>query len=74
MKVWRKFLEPPKNDVDSYVKVMVGDNYVTLKVADCNRAIALGFDLAPKKLKDMKAKVDALQLALDKVRAALGVE
>ena len=74
MKVWRKFLEPPKNDVDSYVKVTSSDTYVNLKIADCNRTISLGFDPSPKKSKDMKAKIDTLQLALDKVRIALGVE
>jgi hypothetical protein len=73
---WRKFLETPVSGTDSYVAVTVHDDgtWINLKIADCDRRINLGFDRVPKKRKAMIHKINTLQIALDKVRDALGPE
>ena len=75
---WRKFLQPATDQVDSYVAVHIPrsnqDMSIELKINDCTRTVSLWLTTNPYKRKAMVKKLDTLQLALDKVRAAVGPE
>ena len=73
---WRRYLQPAKDEVDSYVVVEVPNNKedfsILLKVADCERNVKLWFPWSTTdKINTSRKKVAILQQALDKVSAGL---
>ena len=71
---WRTFLEPARNDVDSYVAVSVDDNFIDLKVADCDRRVHLYFyPGTAKERRTARAKLARLREALDRVEQAIDI-
>ena len=72
----RTFLEPPSSVIDSYVATDIADGNISLKLADCNRAVTLDFSVgrwqsrdvahAMTKLNKIRAALDRIELALDK--------
>ncbi len=74
---WRRFLEPTRTEVDSYVLVEIpskdGDQSALLKIADCDRHIRLWFPWWGKPaIERTRLKIAVLREALDRLEA--GVE
>ena len=76
---WRKFLEPPKWNADSYVMVQLpvkdSDNAGMLKIADCDENIKLYFPWGctesnirtRKKIAILREALDLLEAGLNKL-------
>ena len=69
----REFLEPARNDVDSYVAVAYYKDEswpsMELKVADCNRNVNLHFGLSKNKIKTSRRKLEKLKKAIAMLEA-----
>jgi len=68
---WRSWLEPSvRNVVDSYIRVQPWGSGVTLKIADCDKAITLEFDNtsgSKRKLKILREALDRIEVELARI-------
>jgi len=68
---WRSWLEPSVgNVVDSYIRVQPWGSGVTLKIADCDKAISLEFDSSAasrRKLRILREALDRIEVELERI-------